>query len=160
MADPWVALAAIAALTERIRIGPMITPVARRRPWKLARETTTLDHLSGGRLIFGAGLGHPPDADFDVFGETPHAKVRAQKLDEGLDVLAGLWTGKPFRYDGGYFNLAEVTFQPREPAAAADPGVDRWHMAGEASVPPRGEVGRRLPDEGRQGRRTGHDDAG
>lgn len=112
MVDPWVALAAIAALTERIRLGPMITPVARRRPWKLARETVTLDHLSGGRLIFGAGLGHPPDADFDVFGETPHAKVRAQKLDEGLDVLTGLWSGKPFRYDGGYFNLGEVTFMP------------------------------------------------
>ena len=61
MLDPWVALAAIASATSRIRIGTMVTPLARRRPWKLARETVTLDHLSGGRLILGVGLGSPPE---------------------------------------------------------------------------------------------------
>ena len=90
MADPWVALAAIAAATERIRLGPLVTPLARRRPWKVARETVTLDHLSGGRTILGVGLGHPPEAEYAAFGEEPDARVRALKLDEGLDVLTGL----------------------------------------------------------------------
>src|SRR5688572_30822646 len=66
--DPWVALGAIAIRTERIRIGTMVTPVARRRPWKLARETVTLDHLSGGRVTLGVGLGFPPE-EFSTFGE-------------------------------------------------------------------------------------------
>lgn len=123
MLDVWIALAAIAASTERIKIGPMITPVARRRPWKLARETVTLDRLSNGRLIFGAGLGHPPEAEFDLFGETPHAKVRAQKLDEGLAVMTGLWSGQPFHYDGGYFNIAEVTFLPKP---VQEPRIPVW----------------------------------
>src|SRR4029077_16581943 len=69
VADPWVALAAVAMTTERIRLGAVLTPLARRRPWKVARETVTLDHLSGGRLIFAAGLGFPPDAEFQLFGE-------------------------------------------------------------------------------------------
>ena len=69
--DPWVALAAAAARTQRIRLGPMLTPVARRRPWKLAREVASLDVLSGGRVIFGAGLGVPPDADSRPTGRTP-----------------------------------------------------------------------------------------
>jgi alkanesulfonate monooxygenase SsuD/methylene tetrahydromethanopterin reductase-like flavin-dependent oxidoreductase (luciferase family) len=112
VADPWILLAAIATATERVRLGPLITPVARRRPWKLARETVTLDHLSNGRLIFGAGLGHPPDAEFAFFGEEGDAQVRAQKLDEGLDILAGLWSGEPFRYGGEQFQIEEVTFLP------------------------------------------------
>jgi alkanesulfonate monooxygenase SsuD/methylene tetrahydromethanopterin reductase-like flavin-dependent oxidoreductase (luciferase family) len=111
--DPWVALAAIAVGTERISVGPMVTPVARRRPWKLARETVSLDHLSGGRLILGVGLGDPADADFGVFGEATDAKVRARKLDEGLDVLAGLWSGEPFSYQGEHYRVEETVFLPR-----------------------------------------------
>src|SRR4051794_18632920 len=68
--DPWIALAAIAAATERIRFGPMVPPVPRRRPWKLAREAATLDQLSGGRLILGVGIGEPPQ-EFSRFGEEP-----------------------------------------------------------------------------------------
>src|SRR5438067_4066679 len=111
--DPWVALAAIAAGTERISLGPMVTPVARRRPWKLARETVSLDHLSRGRLILGVGLGDPADADFGVFGEETDAKVRARKLDEGLNVLAGLWGGEPFSYRGEHYRVEETVFLPR-----------------------------------------------
>ena len=112
MADPWVALAAIAMRTERIRIGPMVTPLPRRRPWKLARETVSIDHLSGGRLILGVGLGSPPE-QFEQLGETSDARVRAGKLDEGLDILTGLWTGEPFSYAGEHYRLEETVFLPR-----------------------------------------------
>ncbi|MHA1331665.1 MAG: LLM class flavin-dependent oxidoreductase, partial [Candidatus Hodarchaeales archaeon] len=94
MVDPWVALTAMAVKTNTLRIGTTITPLARRRPWKLARETVTLDHVSEGRLILSVGLGHPPDAEFSAFDEESNAKIRAQKLDEGLDILLGLWSGK------------------------------------------------------------------
>lgn len=107
--DPTVALAAIALNTERILIGVMVTPLARRRPWKLAREMVSLDHLSGGRLVMGVGLGNP-QSEFELFGEEGDARVRADKLDEGLEIIAGLWTGEPFSYSGKYYHLDEVTF--------------------------------------------------
>lgn len=110
--DPWVTLAAIAVTTKQIRIGTTVTPVARRRPWKLARETVTLDHLSQGRLILTVGLGFPPEAEFAHFGEDPDPKVRAAKLDEGLDILAGLWSGKPFHYHGQYYQIEKTVFLP------------------------------------------------
>ena len=113
MLDPWVALAAIASATSRIRIGTMVTPLARRRPWKLARETVTLDHLSGGRLILGVGLGLPPEEEFARLGEDADARVRGQKLDEGLEVLTGLWSGEPFSYQGKHYQLDNVRFLPR-----------------------------------------------
>ncbi len=111
-ADPWIAPAAVAMETKRIRIGALVTPLARRRPWKLARETVSLDHLSDGRLIVGVGLGGQP-REFTDFGEDGDAKMRAGKLDEGLDVLTGLWEGKEFSYSGRYFKLNKVTFRPR-----------------------------------------------
>jgi probable F420-dependent oxidoreductase len=112
-ADPWVVLAAAAMVTSRIRLGTLITPVARRRPWKLAREATTLDHLSGGRVILGVGLGTPPQLEYGAFGEDPDLRVAAQKLDEGLDILAGLWSGEPFSYAGQHYQLEEMVFLPR-----------------------------------------------
>ena len=110
--DPWIALSAIAMTTERIRLGPLVTALPRRRPWKLARETASLDHLSGGRLILGVGLGFPPTREFEQFGEDADPKVRAGKLDEGLDVLTGLWSGSPFRYEGRHYRLQETLFWP------------------------------------------------
>jgi alkanesulfonate monooxygenase SsuD/methylene tetrahydromethanopterin reductase-like flavin-dependent oxidoreductase (luciferase family) len=112
MADPWVLLTTIALATERIRIGTMVTPLARRRPWKLARETVTIDRLSGGRLILGVGLGFPPDLEFAAVGEESDDRRRAQKLDEGLDVLTGLWSGEPFSYSGRHYSVSEVQFLP------------------------------------------------
>ena len=112
MSDPWVTLAAIAMSTQRIRIGTMVTPLSRRRPWKLAREAVSIDHLSGGRLILGIGLGDPVDEEFGWFGEETDAKVRAKRLDEALDVLVGLWSGKPFSHSGEYYQLKEMTFLP------------------------------------------------
>lgn len=111
--DPWVALTAVAMRTSRIRLGTLVTPVARRRPWKLARETVSLDHLSAGRLILGVGLGHPPEDEFALFGEDSDAKVRAKKLDEGLEVLAGLWSGELFSHQGEHYQISSTTFLPR-----------------------------------------------
>jgi alkanesulfonate monooxygenase SsuD/methylene tetrahydromethanopterin reductase-like flavin-dependent oxidoreductase (luciferase family) len=110
--DPWVALAAVAERTERILLGPMVTAVARRRPWKLARETVTLDHLSRGRLVLGVGLGSPADADFAIVGEDPDDRVRASKLDEGLEVLARLWSGDPVDFDGEHYHVHRAQFLP------------------------------------------------
>jgi alkanesulfonate monooxygenase SsuD/methylene tetrahydromethanopterin reductase-like flavin-dependent oxidoreductase (luciferase family) len=112
MADPWVLLTAVALATERVRIGTMVTPVARRRPWKLARETVTIDRLSGGRLVLGVGLGFPPDLEFAALGEDPEDRVRAEKLDEGLAVLAGLWSGEPFSFSGTHYEVSDVQFVP------------------------------------------------
>ena len=96
IADPWIALAAVATATERVRIGALITPVPRRRPHKLARETATLDRLSGGRLVFGVGIGPDDTGEFDPerFGEEGDPRRRAQLLDEGLERLRSYWEGE------------------------------------------------------------------
>jgi alkanesulfonate monooxygenase SsuD/methylene tetrahydromethanopterin reductase-like flavin-dependent oxidoreductase (luciferase family) len=91
--DPWVSMAAIAAATERVVIGPLITPPARRRIHKLARETVTLDLLSGGRLVLGAGLGSDNSGEFSQFGEESDPKARAKLLDAGLAELQRYWDG-------------------------------------------------------------------
>jgi alkanesulfonate monooxygenase SsuD/methylene tetrahydromethanopterin reductase-like flavin-dependent oxidoreductase (luciferase family) len=110
--DPWVALATIALRSERLRLGALMTPLARRRPWKVAREAVSVDRLSNGRLTFGAGLGFPPHSEFEVFGEDSDDRVRARKLDEGLEVLDGLWSGRPFSFQGDHFEIEETTFLP------------------------------------------------
>lgn len=111
--DPWVALAGIATKTERIRIGTLVTPIARRRPWKLARETVSIDHLSGGRLVLGVGLGEPAATEFEPFGENSEDRARATKLDEGLEALVGLWSGEQVNYEGQYYTIRNVRFLPR-----------------------------------------------
>jgi alkanesulfonate monooxygenase SsuD/methylene tetrahydromethanopterin reductase-like flavin-dependent oxidoreductase (luciferase family) len=102
--DPWVVLAAIAMRTERIRIGTMLTPVSRRRPWKLASETATLDHLSNGRVILSVGLG-AIDVGFTQFGEETDRKVRAELLDEGLEIITGLWSQQSLHYEGKHYHV-------------------------------------------------------
>jgi alkanesulfonate monooxygenase SsuD/methylene tetrahydromethanopterin reductase-like flavin-dependent oxidoreductase (luciferase family) len=94
VADPWVALAAIAYATERIRLGPMVTPLSRRRVHKLARETVTLDHLSSGRLTLGVGLGSSRTGEIERFGEVAHPRERARRLDDGLAELSHYWSGE------------------------------------------------------------------
>jgi alkanesulfonate monooxygenase SsuD/methylene tetrahydromethanopterin reductase-like flavin-dependent oxidoreductase (luciferase family) len=112
VADPWILLTAIAATTSRIRIGPMVTPLPRRRPWVVARQTATLDRLSCGRLILGVGLGVPAETEFGAFGEETSLAVRARKLDEGLAVLEGLWTGEPFEHRGEFYTVERTRFLP------------------------------------------------
>ena len=94
VADPWVALSAIACATERILIGPLVTPLSRRRVQKLARETVTLDHLSRGRLVLGVGLGSDNNGELEPFGEVTDPRERARLLDDGLERLTALWGGE------------------------------------------------------------------
>jgi hypothetical protein len=110
--DPWVVLAAMAMRTERVILGPMVTPLSRRRPWKVARETMALDHLSNGRLVLPVGLGALDDSGFGKVGEATDRKMRAELLDESLAILAGLWSGQPFSFQGKHFHLEEMTFLP------------------------------------------------
>src|SRR5215218_7024737 len=113
IADPWVSLAAVALGTQQIRIGTMVTPIARRRPWKLARETVSIDRLSNGRLTLGVGIGDPAQWEFGWFGEEQDARTRAEQVDEGLEILQGLWTGEPFGFQGQHYQLHELIFKPR-----------------------------------------------
>lgn len=113
IADPWILLTAIALRTRYIKIGPMVTPLPRRRPWKLARETVTLDHLSCGRLILGVGLGANFYGEYRDFGEDTDVRVHGEMLDEGLEVLMRLWRGEEFSYQGQYYQLSQVRFLPK-----------------------------------------------
>jgi hypothetical protein len=110
MLDVWVTLTAMVMTTTRIRLGATVTPLPRRRPWKLARETVTLDHLSNGRLTLGVGLGIAED--YEPFGEDCNALIRAARLDEGLEILTGLWKGQPFEHHGPAYQVNQVTFAP------------------------------------------------
>jgi alkanesulfonate monooxygenase SsuD/methylene tetrahydromethanopterin reductase-like flavin-dependent oxidoreductase (luciferase family) len=92
--DPWIVMAAIAMTTERILTGPLVTPLSRRRPHKLARETVTLDHLSGGRLILGVGLGSDRHGELAPFGEVAEPREQAKLLDDGLERLLAYWGGE------------------------------------------------------------------
>jgi alkanesulfonate monooxygenase SsuD/methylene tetrahydromethanopterin reductase-like flavin-dependent oxidoreductase (luciferase family) len=103
--DPWIALAAAALSTSTIRLGPMVTPLPRRRPVKLARESVSLDRLSGGRLVLGVGIGARP-YEWDYLGEEADTRVRGAMLDEGLEVLTGLWSGEPFGHRGEHYRVA------------------------------------------------------
>ena len=91
----------------------MVTPLPRRRPWQVVRQIVTLDHLSGGRAVLGVGIGYPPKEEYEVFGESGDQRVRAELLDEGLDVVTGLMSGRPFSYDGRHFHLDDVEFAPQ-----------------------------------------------
>jgi alkanesulfonate monooxygenase SsuD/methylene tetrahydromethanopterin reductase-like flavin-dependent oxidoreductase (luciferase family) len=102
VADPWIALTTIAIATERVRIGAMVTPLARRRPWDVARQAAMIDRLSGGRLVFGAGLGGDSRRELSAFGEERDPRARGELLDEALEVVTALWTGKPVTLDGRY----------------------------------------------------------
>jgi alkanesulfonate monooxygenase SsuD/methylene tetrahydromethanopterin reductase-like flavin-dependent oxidoreductase (luciferase family) len=110
--DPWIALAAVAMTTRRIRLGTTVTPLPRRRPWKLARETVSLDRLSGGRLILGVGLGSGHPLEWDALGEETRLPSRGAMLDEGLRVLTGLWSSEPFAFEGDHYRIGQSRFLP------------------------------------------------
>jgi alkanesulfonate monooxygenase SsuD/methylene tetrahydromethanopterin reductase-like flavin-dependent oxidoreductase (luciferase family) len=110
-ADAWILLAAIALATGRIRLGPMVTPLARRRPWHVAREAVTLDHLSRGRLTLGVGNGSRT-REFTAFGDEGSLGRRARMLDEGLAVIEALWSGEEVSFHGGHYDIEAATFLP------------------------------------------------
>lgn len=124
VADPWITLAAVASATEQVRLGPMVTPLARRRPAKVARETATLDRLSGGRLTLGVGLGGDSFAEeLSRTGEELDDRVRAAMLDESLEVLTTAWTGEEVRHRGEHLTVDGVRFLP---TPVQRPGVPIW----------------------------------
>jgi alkanesulfonate monooxygenase SsuD/methylene tetrahydromethanopterin reductase-like flavin-dependent oxidoreductase (luciferase family) len=110
--DPWQLLTAAALATSRIQLGTLVTPVARRRPQQLARQVSTLDRTSDGRVIFGAGLGAPLDDEFGSFGESTDPKVLAELLDEGLELLDRYWSGESVTHDGQHYTVRDVTLLP------------------------------------------------
>ena len=110
--DPWVTMAAMAMRTERVILGAIVTPPSRRRPWKLAREAMSVDRLSGGRLVLPVGLGALDDAAFGNVGEATLPRERAERLDETLAILDGLWSGEPFGFEGRHYRFAPMTFRP------------------------------------------------
>lgn len=120
--DAWVSLAVAATRTERIRLGTLLTPLPRRQPWELASQVATVDRLSGGRVILSVGLG-APETGYASFGLETDRRTRAERLDEGLDVLEALWRGQPTSFEGRHFRLSPSKFpaighpaqQPRPP---------------------------------------------
>jgi len=126
VADPWIALAAVAAATDQIRIGTMVTPLTRRRPQVLARQTVTLDVLSGGRLTLGVGLGVDTGRELSAFGEVVDPVTRGERLDEALDVLCGLWAGAAVSHQGEHFVADDVTFVP---GPVQQPRIPIWCAA-------------------------------
>jgi len=124
VADPWITLAAMATATERVRIGPMITPLPRRRPTKVARETATLDQLSDGRLTLGVGLGGDQFAgELSRTGEQLDDRRRGQMLDESLEILIAAWKGKPVNHVGEHYVVDGIAFQPQP---VQEPRIPIW----------------------------------
>ncbi len=122
--DAWVCLTAAAMVTNRIRLGTMLTPLSRMRPWELASKTATLDNLSDGRVTLSLGLG-AVDSGFENFGEVIDIRTRAELLDEGLDILTGLWKGQPFNYEGRHYTVRETTFNV-PPPPVQQPRIPIW----------------------------------
>src|SRR5579883_1510134 len=122
VADPWIALTAIALRTQSITLGIMVTPLPRHRPWLVARQAAMIDQLSGGRLILGIDLGFKEE-EFTTFGEEADLRVRAAKLDEGLAILDGLWQGKPFSHNGEHYQLENALLFPMP---AQKPRIPIW----------------------------------
>lgn len=124
VADPWITLTAIATATERIRIGPMVTPLARHRPVKVARESATLDWLSGGRLTLGVGLGNDQAGrELSITGEETDNRRRARMLDESLQILTAAWSGEPVHHRGEHYTIDGMRFLPRP---VQRPGIPVW----------------------------------
>ncbi len=110
--DPWMVMAALAVRTQHLRFGPMVSAPARRRVTKLARETVALDHLSGGRLVLGVGLGSNDRSEFEALGDEGDRRRRGQVLDESLEVLARLWSGEACDFQGDHLRIATPPFLP------------------------------------------------
>lgn len=126
--DAWMLLTAAAMRTAHIRLGTMLSPLSRMRPWKLASESLTLDHLSHGRVTLAVGLG-APETGFTAFGEVTERKARAELLDEGLELLELLWKGQPFQYQGKHYqvNVNSNTFGlPFPQPSLQQPHIPIW----------------------------------
>jgi alkanesulfonate monooxygenase SsuD/methylene tetrahydromethanopterin reductase-like flavin-dependent oxidoreductase (luciferase family) len=125
--DPWVTLGAIAVSTERLRLGPLVTPLPRRRPWKVAREAATLDRLAGGRTVLGVGIGTDHYREFTAFAEpATNDTTRAELLDQGLDIVTALWSGQRVTYNGSHLTVTDVL---QIPTPVQQPRIPIWCAA-------------------------------
>jgi len=120
--DPWTMLGAIAGRTDNLRLGTVVTPLARRRPQVIARQSVTLDHLSNGLAVLGVGLGGDAQ-DFTAFGEEFDYRLVAEKVDEALDVITDLWSGKSVIHRGKHYKVDNVTFLPKP---IQEPRIPIW----------------------------------
>ena len=140
--DPWVLMGAVATQTERVTLGAIVHPLSRRRPWKVAREALTVDHLSNGRLVIPVALGALDDGGFSrVHPEVTDRKQRAERLDEALEILTLAWRGEPFSYSGRHYQVDNLVFQP--PPVNGD--IPIWVVG---AWPSRKSVGRAAEYEG------------
>lgn len=124
--DPWIALAAIALATSNVAIGPLVTPLARRRPQVVARQIAAIDRLAPGRFVFGAGLGGDGAREFSAFGDESTDRTRAEMLDEALPLIQRLLSGGPVDHHGRHYTAIDVQFRP---APAVQPPIwiaARW----------------------------------
>ena len=128
--DPWMLLAAVARATSRVRLGAMVSAPSRRRPWNLAKQIVTLDHLSGGRAVVGVGLGFPDEDEFAAFGEEVDLRVRAERTDEALSIIDRVLRGEAVDHDGAHFSMHAALL----PAAVQSPRPPIWI----AATPPHG----------------------
>jgi alkanesulfonate monooxygenase SsuD/methylene tetrahydromethanopterin reductase-like flavin-dependent oxidoreductase (luciferase family) len=126
VADPWVLLGAIGQATGSIRIGPMVIALPRHRPWVVARQAVTLDHLTGGRVILGVGIGYPPEPEFGTFGDPTDDRERADRLDEGLEIITGMWSGETFQHCGRHYVVRPNRFRP---GPMQEPRIPIWVAA-------------------------------
>ncbi|UNB52574.1 LLM class flavin-dependent oxidoreductase [Mycolicibacterium sp. YH-1] len=132
--DPASLLSAIAVSTSRIALGPMVIALPRRRPWKVAKEIITIDHLARGRVIAGFGLGAPPKEEFADFGEPTDLRARAELLDEGLGIIDAMFAGETLDHAGPAYtvraHLSPRGYQhPRPPIWVASIGTNRGPLA-------------------------------
>lgn len=125
--DPWLSLALIAQATDRVTFGPMIAPLARRRPWKVAQESVTLDHLSAGRFVLPVGLGWTPDPWFRCVGEPLAIRARASRMDEALSIIDGLWRGETVTHRGEDFRVEGLRLRP---TPLCQPRIPIWVVGG------------------------------
>jgi alkanesulfonate monooxygenase SsuD/methylene tetrahydromethanopterin reductase-like flavin-dependent oxidoreductase (luciferase family) len=122
--DSFIALAAMALNTKNIRIGTTVTPLPKLKPWIVARQTASLDNLSNGRMILGVGIGEEESTDYERWGEVADKKILAEKLDESLEIIAGLWRGKSFSYEGKHYSISKKT--AFLPAPKQKPRIPVW----------------------------------
>jgi alkanesulfonate monooxygenase SsuD/methylene tetrahydromethanopterin reductase-like flavin-dependent oxidoreductase (luciferase family) len=123
VSDPWALMAAFAMATDRVRLGAIIQPLSRRKPWEVARQSTTVDRLSNGRLVLPVGLGAVDDAGFGGVGEVTDRRTRAERLDESLQILQGLWSGERFGFEGRHYRFEPMAFHP---TPVQRPGIPVW----------------------------------
>jgi len=133
VAEPWITLAAMALMTKRIRIGPVVTPLVRRNPWNIARATATLDHLSEGRLILGVGLGSDTFGEISMFDGPGDDRLRAEIMDESLAIITALWSGATFDFNGKHFRVKEACFTPQP---LQSPRIPIWVAGSWPKKPP------------------------